>query len=93
MYEEQLAKIDKIDQQIVELFGLRYELIREIGRLKAESGDRKFRTERIDQVLAHAEELAGMNQLDPEFIRHIYTIMIGYVHEVMTEMRDNLQSR
>lgn len=88
MYKEQEAKIDQIDKQIIELLGLRYELVREVARLKADTGDNNFRHGRIDEVMTHIEGLAPKHNLDAEFIRHIYTIMIGYSHEIIADMRD-----
>lgn len=87
MFKEQEEKVDKIDQQIIELLGLRFEVIREVGRLKAEMDSPNFESKRIQNVLDHAAQLAHDNKLDPEFIRHIYTIMIGYSHEIIAEMR------
>lgn len=88
MFEEQRRKIDTIDRQIIGLLGIRFEIVREIGHIKAANAVPVVQGHEVESLMQEVTILAQQNMLDPEIIRHIYTILIGYMHELETEIGD-----
>ncbi len=69
--------IDAIDTQLVELLGRRYAICREVARLKKGSDIPMMQPGRVEQVKQRCAELAKQHDVDPEFIRELYTLIIG----------------
>lgn len=77
------AKIDALDRDIIELLRRRYEVIREVGHMKASEGIHPVLQDRVDEVRENAARLAAEKGLDEEFIRHLYAQLIA--HSCATE--------
>lgn len=69
--------IDTIDQQIMKLFGQRFDYVKEIVRFKS-SEEEIIAQKRFDEVIARRKELAIQNGLDPEVIAQMYKLLINY---------------
>ena len=73
-------EIDMLDRQIIALLGRRYEIVNEVGKLKAENKVSPVQTDRMQEVLDHVGELAKKNGLSPEFVQELYSKMIDHAH-------------
>jgi len=73
-------EIDMLDRQIIALLGRRFEIVNEVGKLKAEHNVSPVQTDRMKEVLDHVGELAKKNGLSPEFVQELYSKMIDHAH-------------
>jgi len=69
--------IDAIDAQLVELLGRRYAICREVARLKKAHDIPMMQTGRVEQVKQRCARLAAQHEVDPDFIRELYALIIG----------------
>lgn len=74
------ARIDAIDDEIVDLLARRYAVVAEVARLKAERGIPSVLPGRVEEVLARVRTLAAEKNLDPDFIASLYESMIEHAH-------------
>lgn len=72
------ARIDALDDRIVDLLVEREEIIREVGVLKAREGIPPILQDRVDEVRERAASRAGEKGLDAELVRTLYAILIDY---------------
>jgi chorismate mutase-like protein len=70
------ARIDTLDAQIVALLGQRFDVIREVAKLKAEHGIAPILPDRIEEVVSHARARAEKAGVDPKLVEQIYRIII-----------------
>jgi isochorismate pyruvate lyase len=71
------AKLDGLDAQIVALLGQRFDVIREVAKLKAEHGIAPILPDRIEEVVSHARAKAEKAGVDPKLVEQIYRIIIA----------------
>lgn len=72
------ARIDDVDNRIVDLLVERIGIIREVGHLKAEKGIPAILQDRVDQVRERNAQRAEEKGLDPDLVRALYTTLINY---------------
>ncbi len=72
------ARIDDVDNRIVDLLVERIGIIREVGHLKAEMGIPAILQDRVDQVRERNAQRAEEKGLDPDLVRALYTTLINY---------------
>jgi 4-amino-4-deoxychorismate mutase len=72
------ARINALDEQIIELLRQRYDVIEEVGHLKAREGIASVLQDRVDEVRERAAAMAAAHGLDEEFIRHLYAQLIEH---------------
>ncbi|MGQ0527671.1 MAG: chorismate mutase [Alphaproteobacteria bacterium] len=72
------ARIDELDQKILELLAQRYEVIEEVGHLKAREGIASTLPGRVDEVRENAARMAAEKNLDEDFIRTLYAQLIDH---------------
>lgn len=75
-------KIDALDERIVTLLAERFEIIRDVARIKAAQGIPSVLPDRVDAVLAHAAGRAAESGLDPALARAVYTLLIDHAHSI-----------
>lgn len=66
------GQLDEIDERLVRQLEERFQVTREIGRLKASVGLPPVDVAREERILARLEEVARMSHLDPDLLRDIY---------------------
>jgi 4-amino-4-deoxychorismate mutase len=71
-------RINDLDAQILELLRQRYDVIEEVGHLKAREGINSVLPDRVDEVRERAAAMAAAMGLDEEFIRHLYAQLIDH---------------
>lgn len=72
------ARIDDLDQQIVSLLRQRYDVIEEVGHLKAREEIDSVLQYRVDEVRENAIRHAAEKSLDSEFIGKLYAQLIEH---------------
>lgn len=72
------SRINVIDEQIIELLRRRYDIIDEVGHIKAKNNIASTLPDRVKEVEDRAGELAAKKGLDENFIRHIYAQIIDH---------------
>lgn len=71
-------RIDDLDAQIVALLRARYDVIEEVGRLKARENIPAVLPDRVAEVRDNAARAAGACGLDADFIAQLYTNIIAH---------------
>jgi len=72
------ARIDALDDRIVDLLVERIGIIREVGDLKAREGIPATLPDRVDQVRERNAARTAAKGLDPDLVRALYTMLITY---------------
>lgn len=70
------AKIDAIDDQIVDLLAERFSIIEEVGYLKAREGIKAVLQDRVDEVRERNADRAKEKGIDADFVREMYRDLI-----------------
>jgi chorismate mutase-like protein len=72
------ARIDAVDDKIIDLLVERIGIIREVGHFKARENIPAVLPDRVIEVRERAAERAAAKGLDPELVRQLYGIIINY---------------
>ncbi len=72
------AHIDAIDEEIIRLLRARYDIIAEVGNLKAREGIPAIIPERVRGVVDRAAHLAAQKDLDAAFIRDLFQRLVDH---------------
>lgn len=70
------AEIDRIDDQIMDLLGRRFSICREVALYKHRHAIPVLLPDRIEQVKARCAARASVREVDPEFARALYALII-----------------
>lgn len=81
-------KIDALDNQIIDLLGARFEIVREVGHLKTRENLVIEQTNRVDEVKNRNAERAAKYGFPPELIHKIYDLLIDHAHEIEYEIKN-----
>ena len=76
------ARIDALDDKIVDLLVERAGIIAEVGHLKAREGIPATLQDRVDEVRERNAARAAAKGLDPDLVRRIYAMMIAWSCEL-----------
>ena len=68
--------IDELDAKILELFGQRFAVVRKVAKIKIDNNIPAFIGDRVDEVRENAVRLAKKHNIDPAFMRTLYTLLI-----------------
>lgn len=80
------SEIDRVDARIVEAIGRRFQLCRDIARLKKEQRIPMMQPGRIEAVRRHCAELSARNHVSPALVEQIYRLMIDESCRVENEI-------
>lgn len=69
-------KIDKIDAQLLKLLGDRFDVVRDVAKVKIKHDIPAFLGGRVNQVRNNAVKLGLIYGIDPDFVRTLYTMLI-----------------
>ena len=69
--------IDKIDQNIVDLIGVRAEYVQAAAEYKADVNSVKA-PHRVREMLQKRRQWAADKSLDPDFVARIFSLMVDY---------------
>ena len=79
-------EIDKIDNEIVQLFAKRFDAVKRIGKIKKENGIKVLDENRFQRVLGQVEEIAINHGLSKDFIDEIYHVVHKYACRVENDL-------
>ncbi len=82
-------RIDDLDDQIMELFSQRFEVIREVAELKNKHNIPAILQDRVDEVRERHAETGGQKGLDADFVRKLYTLIIDEACELEDRLMGN----
>jgi chorismate mutase-like protein len=80
------ARIDAIDDQIVDLLAQRMGIIREVGALKAEKGIHPVLQDRVDEVRERCAARAAEKGVDADMVRDLYDRLIRHCCDLEAEI-------
>lgn len=69
-------KIDKIDAQLLKLLGDRFDVVRDVAKVKVKHDIPAFLGGRVNEVRNNAVKLGILYGIDPDFVRTLYTMLI-----------------
>jgi len=84
-------RIDDLDRQIIDLLRARYDVIEEVGHLKAAHGIEAVLPERVDEVRENAARMAAEKGLDEAFIRKLYAQLIAHSCELEEQIKAGIK--
>ena len=76
------ARIDALDDRIVDLLAERMDIVREVGVIKAQNNIATVQVDRVVEVRERNAERGAKLGLNPGMIRKIYTAIIDEAHEI-----------
>lgn len=86
--EEYRAQIDAVDEELMNCLAKRFEIVRAVGRLKAEKKIEVVQSRRAETVVKNAEDRARAKNVDVELIRNFYLAMIDVAHVIEHKIQD-----
>ena len=78
--ENYRQQINALDRQLIDLFAKRFDIVRAVGRLKAENGIAVVQSTRAAEVTERAVKMGIEKNVDEAFIRKLYKEMIDLAH-------------
>ena len=81
-------KLNGLDEQLVDLLGKRFKIIREVGHFKKANTIPMMQSKRVEKVKDRCAEMGKKVQLDPDFIRTLYTLIIDEACRVEDSIMD-----
>lgn len=85
------TRIDALDREIIALLRQRYDVIEEVGEFKTHKGFAPVIQERVDEVRENARRMAAEQNLDADFIAHLYAQLIDHScqleEKIMAELK------
>lgn len=87
------ARIDDLDRQIIDLLRQRYDVIEEVGHLKAHEGIEAILQDRVDEVRENAARMGAEKGLDEDFIRKLYAQLIEHSCDLEDKIKSNLKEK
>jgi len=85
------ARIDALDDKIVDLLIERIGIIREVGVLKTREGIPATLPDRVTEVRERAAARAAAKGLDADLVRQLYTILIDYSCNLEEEIKAEIE--
>lgn len=80
--KESRAKIDALDDQIVDLLVQRMDIVREVGIIKSKANLAAIQPDRVIEVRERCAQRAATKGLNPGMVRKIYGVIIDEAHEI-----------
>ena len=81
-------ELNGLDEQLVDLLGKRFKIIREVGHFKKANTIPMMQSKRVEKVKDRCAEMGKKVQLDPVFIRTLYTLIIDEACRVEDSIMD-----
>ena len=82
--------IDELDNQIITLFGKRFQYVKEIVKFKEKNEESIIASERREAVIQSRRALAKENGLNPDVIEELYRKLIShFIEEELKLFRNN----
>lgn len=82
------ARIDALDDQIIDLLAQRLAIIDEVSRVKADRDIPAVLEDRVIEVIENAATRAGEKGVAPELARRVYAVIVAWCCDVESEFID-----
>lgn len=69
-------KISRLDDKLLKILGKRFDLVSRIGVFKQKEGTEVIDVNREEEVMKAAQAFAEKNNLDKEFVKRLYELII-----------------
>ena len=69
-------ELNSLDEQIIRLLGRRYEICRAVAQHKRENGIPMMQPGRVAEVKERCARMASEHDVDPDFARRLYGLII-----------------
>jgi chorismate mutase len=87
------AALDRVDTQLIELLGQRFEICRKVANYKKKNNVPMMQPDRVKAVHERIAELARLNSVNPKFVQDLYTLVIAEACRLEDEIIDADQDR
>lgn len=91
--KSQRIEIDRIDDEIMHLLGKRYDIVREVAKIKHANNLPAILPDRVEEVKDRNAETGKKYNLNPEFIKDLFQSMIDEAcrmeDKIMEKINDN----
>jgi chorismate mutase len=84
--------LNSLDEQIVQLLGQRFAVVRAVGRYKSANNIPMMQSARVAEVKERCAKLAREHGMDPEFARRLYGAIIDEACRLEDEIIENTPS-
>jgi len=81
-------QLNALDAELIELLGKRIAICREVACFKRERGIPVLQSARVEEVKERCVGIALRHQVDPSFVRKLYTLIIDETCRVEDEIID-----
>ena len=81
-------RLDQIDNALLELLGRRIDIGRQVAEYKRDNDVPVMQPSRVQEVLDRVVADAAAHQLDPEFVRALYRLIIDEMCRIEDEIVD-----
>jgi len=82
------SELNGIDADLIALLGRRYKIIREVGKYKKETNIPMMQSKRVDEVKNRCAKMGEKHDLDGNFIRNLYTLIINEACRIEDDIID-----
>ena len=86
--EEFRARLNVIDEEWVRLLGKRIQICREVAHYKREHAVPMMQSARVEAVKERCASLAVNHNVDPDFVRDLYSMVIRETCRIENEIID-----
>lgn len=86
-------EIDEIDEKILDLLGRRFEIVSEVGHIKAQHDLKVVQSKRAEEVVERVMRMAEERGVNPFFIRSFYESMIDEAHIIEHAIGDEYHDK
>ena len=83
------ARIDELDDQIIDLLAERLHVIQEVAALKSRAGIPAVLQDRVEEVIKRCADRAADQGLDPELVRSLYAQLVSYCCRLEEDLMRN----
>ena len=93
MLAKHRRRIDALDDEIVRLLAERFEVVREVARIKAAHDIPARIPERMEEVRARNSSHGGASGVDPDLVRRLYDQIVDASCSLEDEMMARITDR
>jgi len=85
--KNQRARIDALDDRIVDLLVERFAIVREVGEIKKAQGIVVVQSHRVEEVKDRVAARAEAAGLEGSLLKAIYTLLIDHAHVIENKIK------
>ena len=82
------SRLNTLDENLLDLLGERYDICREVAKYKKAESIPMMQSARVREVKERCAQLGIQRQLDPGFVKKLYTLIIDESCRIEDEIID-----